>query len=154
MPNQHQQFLQKAIEKAEESVGLGGFPAGALIVKDGKIIGQGVSIGNKLNNPTSHGEMACIIDACQKLNKSELNGTTLYASMQPCIMCFGAAMWSGVSTIVFACSRDKVSLEYYGGEYDVAEVNKKFLRPIKIVHFAELEGASLEVVKKWESKNK
>ena len=70
-------FLQKAIEKAKESVALGGFPAGAVIVKNGEIVGEGVSIGNELNDPTSHGEMASIREACKNLKTSDLSQTVL-----------------------------------------------------------------------------
>ncbi len=144
------QFLQRAIEKAKESVAQGGFPAGAVIVKNGEIVGEGVSIGNKLNDPTSHGEMASIRAACKNLNTSDLSGLTLYASMQPCLMCLGASMWSAIPKIVFACSKDKVSAEYYGGYYKPLNINAELTRPIELVHFAELEEESLAIVREWE----
>jgi len=150
MQNQDKEFLKKAMEQAKESVKQGGFPAGAVVVKDGKIIGLGLSIGNVLKDPTSHGEMASIRDACKNLNAGNLTGATLYASMQPCLMCFGASMWSGISRIVFACAKDKVSPEYYGGHYTVSEINKELIRPIKIEQISELEVESLALVKKWE----
>ena len=90
MQNQDREFLLKAIEKAKESVVKGGFPAGAIVVKDGRIIGSGISIGMSLNDPTSHGEMSSIRDACKNLEVSNLSGATLYASMHPCLMCFSA----------------------------------------------------------------
>jgi tRNA(Arg) A34 adenosine deaminase TadA len=148
--NQDKEFLLKAIEKAKESVEKGGFPAGAIVVKDGEIIGSGISIGNVLKNPTSHGEMASIVDACKKLNSSDLSGAILYASMQPCLMCFGASMWASIPRIVFACSKDKVSSEYYGGHYRTTAINKELTKPIELVHMSELEEESLEVVKIWE----
>ena len=147
----HLRFLQKAIEKAEESVMAGGFPAGAVIVKDNKIIGEGISIGFQLCDPTSHGEMASIRDACKTIKASDLSGAMLYASMQPCIMCLGAAMWSGLSEIFFACSRDHVSAEYYGGHYNSDELNQSFLRPIKLTHIKELEAKSLAILRRRES---
>jgi guanine deaminase len=150
MDNQDKEFLIKAIEKAKESVEKGGFPAGAIVVKDGKIIGSGISIGNILRDSTSHGEMASIRDACKSLNSGDLSGATLYASMQPCIMCFGASMWSGISRIVFACAKEKVSPEYYGGNYIVSDINKDLLRSIKIDQLTELEEESLSLVKEWE----
>ncbi len=70
MYNQDKEFLLKAIEKAKESVAHGGFPAGAIVVKNGQIIGSGISIGGFLNDPTAHGEMASIRDACKNLNTS------------------------------------------------------------------------------------
>ena len=144
------QFLQKAIEKARESVIQGGFPAGAIIVKNGEIIGEGVSVGNKLNDPTSHGEMASIREACKNLKTSDLSGSVLYVSMQPYLMCLGASMWSAIPKIVFACHKDKVSNEYYGGYYELSAINTELSHPIELVHFAELEDESLAIVREWE----
>lgn len=149
--DEDRKFLLKAIEKAKESLENGGFPAGAVVVKNGKVIGSGISIGNILKNPMSHGETASILDACKKLNTSDLSGTILYASMQPCLMCFGASMWASIPRIVFACSKDKVSDEYYGGHYQTSAINKDLRRPIELVHLSDLEEISLELVRKWEN---
>jgi len=145
------EFLKRAIEKARESVAQGGFPAGAIVVKDGVIIGEGTSIGNKLNDPTSHGEMSAIRDACKNIASSDLKGATLYASMEPCSMCHSGSMWSGIQKIVFACSKSKVSPEYYGGTYETMTLNETFNRPLEIVQQSELEDESLEVIKQWEA---
>ena len=144
------EFLTKAIEKAKESVSKGGFPAGAIVVKDGKIIGSGISVGNLLNDPTSHGEMMSIRDACKNLKTSELSGAVLYASMEPCVMCFGASMWASIAKIVFACPKEKVSEEYYGGHYKSSEINKELSRPLELVHISDLEEESLDIVRGWE----
>lgn len=143
-------FLQLAIEKAKESVVIGGFPAGAIVVKNGEVVGEGVSIGNKLNDPTAHGEMTSIRDACKNLKTSDLSDCVLYASMQPCLMCLGATMWSAIPKIVYACSKEKVSVEYYGGHYQPGNINLELKKPIELVHMAELEAESLNVVLGWE----
>lgn len=143
-------FLQQAITKAKESVAQGGFPAGAIVVKDGKVVGEGISIGNKLNDPTSHGEMVSIRNACKNLETAGLSGAVLYASMQPCLMCLGASMWSGISKIVFACSKEKVSAEYYGGHYKSSQINSELMHPIELIHLVELEEESLMLVREWE----
>jgi guanine deaminase len=143
-------FLRLAIEKARESLARGGFPAGAIVVKDGKVAGEGISIGNKLNDPTSHGEMAAIQNACKNLKTSDLAGSILFASMQPCLMCLGATIWSAIPKIVFACSKEKVSVEYYGGHYQLSEINSKLTHPIELVHFSELEDEVLVIVSEWE----
>jgi tRNA(Arg) A34 adenosine deaminase TadA len=120
-------------------------------VKDGEIIGEGISIGNNLNDPTSHGEISAVRDACKNIASSDLKGATLYASMEPCSMCHSASMWSGIQKIVFACSKTNVSPEYYGGTYKTATLNGTFNRPLEIVQQVELEDESLEVVKQWEA---
>lgn len=145
-----QQFLQQAIEKAKESVAQSGFPAGAIVVKNGEIVGEGVSVGNTLNDPTSHGEIAAIRAACKNLSTTDLSASVLYASMQPCLMCLGASMWSAIPKIVFALPKEKVSAEYYGGQYEPSAINAELTRPLELVHFAELEDESLAIVREWE----
>lgn len=147
-------FLREAIEKAKESVVKGGFPAGAVVVKDGKIIGSGISIGNTLFDPTSHGEIAAIRNACVNLKTSELLNTVIYTSMEPCSMCFSATMWAGIMKIVFACSKEKVSEQYYGGHYHIMTINGQLIHPIQLVHIADLENESLNVVREWEAANR
>ena len=148
---ENKDFLQLAIEKAKESVVKGGFPAGAVVVKDGRVIGEGVSIGNKLNDPTSHGEMAAIRDACKNLRTTDLLSAILYASMQPCLMCLGASAWSSISKIIYACPKNKVSAEYYAGHYVPEAINAELSKPIEIVPAPELEEESLKVVREWEN---
>jgi len=143
-------FVRLAIEKAKESITQGGFPAGAIIAKNGQVVGEGISVGNTLCDPTSHGEMVAIRNACKNLGTTDLTGAILYSSMQPCIMCFGACMWGMIVRAVFACSKEQVSSEYYGGGYQISDINRNFNRPIDLVHLAELESESLAVIRKWE----
>lgn len=150
MDDYNPDFLKRALAKAKESVSAGGFPAGAVVVKDGKIIGEGISIGHQLLDPTAHGEMMAIRDACKVIGNSDLSGAVLYSSMQPCLMCFGAAMWGAVSKIFYACSQGAVSQEYYGGHYNVADINAQLLRAITLCHKSEYEAETLAVVKEWE----
>ncbi len=147
-------FLQQAIEKAKESVAQGGFPAGAVIVKNEKVISEGISVGNKQNDPTNHGEMAAIRAACKNLQSCDLSDAVLYASMQPCIMCLGASSWSAIPKIVFACQKEKVSNEYYGGHYKLSSINSELTQPIELVHLPELENESLTIVREWEKSSR
>ena len=78
MKSENPQLILHAIQKAQESIELGGFPAGAIVVKDEKIVGEGTSIGNILHDPTSHGEIAAIRDACTCLNTSDLSDQIAY----------------------------------------------------------------------------
>lgn len=143
-------FLSRALEKAKESVAQGGFPAGAVIVKDGEIIGEGISIGNMLNDATSHGEMAAIRYACRNLYTSTLQECTLYTSMQPCLMCFSGAAWATIPKIVYACAQTKVSPEYYGGTYKTSEIAKEMLHAPLLVHGVAFEEDALQIVREWE----
>lgn len=95
MPNLSTQkdleYLKIAVEQAKKSLEQGGFPAGAIVVKDGKIISKAVSLGYILHDPTSHAEMDAIRQACKILKTVNLEGTTLYENLTSCAMCFSAA---------------------------------------------------------------
>jgi tRNA(Arg) A34 adenosine deaminase TadA len=144
-------FVRLAIEQSRKSITQGGYPFGAVIVRNGKVISMGISTGSTLHDPTSHGEVAAIRNACAILQTSELGNATLYASSQPCVMCLGASMWSGITKIVYACSTEKVSSAYYGGDYRISDINTYFLHPITLIHCAELENESLATIQAWET---
>ncbi len=144
-------FIELTISKANESVEQGGFPAGAVVVLDENVVGVGVSIGNILNDPISHGEMVAIRMACSSLGTTALSKASLYCSMEPCLMCLGASMWSSISRIVFACKKEKVSSAYYGGEYKLSKINSELNSSIELVHLVELEEEALAVVRDWET---
>lgn len=99
----HAQYLQKAIALAyrgmEEE---GGGPFGALIVRDGQIIGEGWNRVTPGNDPTAHAEMVAIRNACSNIDDFRLNGATLYVSCQPCPMCLSAAYWARIEAIYYA----------------------------------------------------
>lgn len=154
MTNQDQQFLSLAIEKARESVAKGGFPAGAVVVKDNQVIGSGISLAIISHDPTNHAETAAIREAAQNLKSADLSGAVLYASMQPCLLCFGSTLWAGISKIVYACPQAKVTKDYYGGEYSTIDISKQLIHPIELAHVPELEQESMSVVREWESKQK
>ncbi len=107
-------------------------------------------MGNKLHDPTSHGELSAIRDACKNLATSDLSDCTLYSSMEPCMMCLNAAMWSSVPKVIFACGKNRVSPDYYGGSYETSSVNAMFARAIEIVQIPEMEESSVELVREWE----
>jgi tRNA(Arg) A34 adenosine deaminase TadA len=148
-------FLKLAVKQAKKSVEEGGFPAGAIITKDNIIISEGVSLGFKLNDPTSHAETSSIRKACQKLKTSNLNDATLYASLQPCLMCFSVANWSGISRIVFGCKKTKemININFYEGSTDIYKINEENNRKIELVYLSDFENEMLELVKSWEEDN-
>jgi len=148
-------FLKLALDQARGSVKQGGFPAGAVVVKDGKVISKGVSLGFLLNDPTSHAETAAIRKACKILKTSNLEGTTLYESLACCVMCFSVANWAGISRIVFGCRKttDMVSKGYYEGKTDITKLNEENNRRIELVYIPDFENESLEIIKEWEGKN-
>lgn len=148
-------FLARAIELAEESVNQGGFPAGALIVKGGEVISEGISIGNVLHDPTAHAESVAVRKAAEKLGSTNLNGAILYSSLEPCLMCFSASAWAGISKNIHATKKtnEMVKKSYYEGTIDIQEVNRSNNVKVEIIHNSELENKSLELIKKWENLN-
>ncbi len=149
-------YLKLAIKQAKKSVDQGGFPAGAVVVKNGKVISEGVSLGFKLNDPTSHAETASIREACRQLQTTNLDGATLYASLQPCLMCFSVANWAGITRIVYGCQKsdEMISKNYYEGKTDINEVNKQNNRQIELSYIPDFEDEMLKLVKKWENEIK
>ncbi|MEI8232195.1 MAG: nucleoside deaminase [bacterium] len=147
-------YLKLAVEQAKKSVEEGGFPAGAIIVKDGKIIAEGISLGRKLNDPTEHAETSAIRKACKSIS-SYLDGATLYGSLECCNMCFSVANWSGITRVVYACKKtpEMVTKFYYEGSTDNKTLNESNNKKIEIVFIPDFEQEMLELVRKWEEQN-
>lgn len=145
-------FLKLAVSQAQKSADLGGFPAGAIIVKDDRIIARASALGNKINDPTSHPEIAAIKKACRKLKTNNLSGCTIYISMESCLMCFMADYWANISRIVYACRHSQVSSAYYGNQIDIRLINQQNLHPITLDFIPIFENEVLETIKVWENK--
>lgn len=99
-------FMQVAINEAYQGIEAGdGGPFGSVIVKDGEIVGQGHNRVLAENDPTCHGEMEAIRDACKNLGTHDLTGCELYTTAEPCPMCLGAILWSNMSQVYYGCTR-------------------------------------------------
>lgn len=107
MEDQH--FLQEAIAMAAENARHGGGPFGALIVKDGMVVGKGVNRVVETDDPTAHAEVVAIRDACRNAGAFRLDGCVIYTSCEPCPMCLGAIYWAHLDHIVFAATKDDAS---------------------------------------------
>jgi tRNA(Arg) A34 adenosine deaminase TadA len=95
-------FMVRAIQLSIESVRSGrGGPFGAVVVKEGSIIAEGVNQVTSTNDPTAHAEVLSIRQACQKLRLFELKGCELYTSCEPCPMCLGAIYWARISRVYY-----------------------------------------------------
>ena len=98
--------MQKAIELSIESINSGGGPFGSVIAKGDKIISEGMNRVTVNNDPTAHGEITAIRQACKKLNTFDLNGYELYTNCEPCPMCLSAIYWSHINKVYYANTRD------------------------------------------------
>jgi guanine deaminase len=149
-------FLKLAVEQGKKSAEQGGFPAGAVIIKDGKVIAEGVSLGYKLHDPTEHAETSAIKKACKDIGSSDLQGATLYESLECCNMCFSVANWANIARVVYACRKtpEMVKKFYYEGATKNEDINKTNNKNIELVFIPDFEEEVLAIIKDWESKQK
>lgn len=99
----HEYFMEKAIELSLENMRANkGGPFGAIIVKDGKIVGTGANHVTSDNDPTAHAEVVAIRDACKNLGTFQLDDCILYTSCEPCPMCLGAIYRARPKAIYYA----------------------------------------------------
>lgn len=102
-----EKFMRQAIELAKNGMLVGnGGPFGCVIVKDGKIVGQGSNMVLTTKDPTAHAEVVAIRDACKKLNHFQLEGCEVYTSCEPCPMCLGAIFWARPAKVFYACTKE------------------------------------------------
>ncbi|HEY9188017.1 MAG TPA: tRNA adenosine(34) deaminase TadA [Ignavibacteria bacterium] len=97
----HEKFMDIAFREAEKAFKIGEIPIGAVIVKDGVIIGKGYNQVETLKDPTAHAEIIAITAAANHLESKWLEGCTLYVTLEPCIMCAGAIVLARIPTLVF-----------------------------------------------------
>ena len=96
--------MKTAIEEADRGITQGhGGPFGCVIVKDGTVIGKGHNEVLLRNDPTCHGEMMAIRDACRTLGTYDLSGCELYTTAEPCPMCLGAILWANIKKFCYGC---------------------------------------------------
>ena len=98
-------FMRMAINEAKKGISSHhGGPFGAVIVKEGVVIGKGHNEVLKNNDPTCHGEMMAIHKACKKLQTFDLTGCEIYTTGYPCPMCMSAIMWANIDKIYYGCN--------------------------------------------------
>jgi tRNA(Arg) A34 adenosine deaminase TadA len=98
-------FMREAIRLAAEGASANrGGPFGAIVVKDGQIIGRGSNLVTSTNDPTAHAEVVAIRDACRSLGVFHLPGCEIYASCEPCPMCLSAIYWARIDRYYYACT--------------------------------------------------
>ena len=126
-------FMELAIEEARTGIRAGhGGPFGCVIVRDGEVIGRGHNEVVLRKDPTCHGEMQAIRNACENIGTFDLSGCELYTTAEPCPMCAGAIMWANIAKVYYGCNiadtdsigfRDK---QFYEVPEDIsAELDRK-----------------------------
>ena len=98
-------FMEMAIEEAKKGILQGhGGPFGCVIVKNDEIVGKGHNEVLKNNDPTCHGEIMAIHEACKTLNTFDLTGCEVYTTGEPCPMCLAAILWANIEKVYYGCN--------------------------------------------------
>ncbi len=146
------EFMQAAIDLALEGMRAGkGGPFGAVVVKDGKIIGRGSNSVLATNDPTAHAEVTAIRDACKNLGTFQLDGCELYTSCEPCPMCLGAIYWARPMKVYYACTRQDAAEIGFDDEFIYEEIEKP-LDQRQIPAQQLLRAEALQAFQEWGSK--
>jgi len=145
-------YIKKAVELAKKGVKNNkGGPFGAVIVKNGEIIGEGYNMVTSHNDPTAHAEIVAIRNACAKLSSFQLTGCTIYSSCEPCPMCIGAIYWARPARLVYACTKEDAKAIGFDDQFIYEELElPSEERKIKTVQ--EGREIGLEVFKLWSEK--
>jgi tRNA(Arg) A34 adenosine deaminase TadA len=145
-------FMARAIQLSIENVNSDrGGPFGAVIVKGGAIIAEGVNKVTSTSDPTAHAEVVAIRDACKKLGVFDLEGCEIYASCEPCPMCLAAIYWARLSHIYFANSSADASRIGFDDSLIYAELAlPHWRRKIPIIQMMREEA--LVAFRQWSNK--
>lgn len=127
--------------------GAGG-PFGAVVVKNGRIVGRGWNQVTSTNDPTAHAEVTAIREACKKMKNFDLTEAVIYTSCEPCPMCLGAIYWARIEAIYYANTRKDAA----GIEFDDDFLYKEISKPIhrRLVPMTQLlRDEAFEVFESW-----
>jgi len=131
----HERFMRRALALAQCAAAEGEVPVGAVLVREGEIIGEGWNRPIALHDPSAHAEMIAMRDAASRLGNYRLPGTTLYVTLEPCVMCAGAIVHARVSRLVFGARDPKAGA--VDSVYDV-------IAQPRLNHVVEWSGGVLE----------
>ena len=143
--------MKRAIELSIESVNRGGGPFGCVIVKDEKIVSEGSNKVTSSKDPTAHGEIVAIREACKKINNFSLSGFELYSSCEPCPMCLSAIYWARIDKVYFANTRQDAQKIDFDDSLIYSEFQKNIdKRKIPMVQMMRSEA--LKAFELWDKK--
>ena len=115
-PARDEFFMRQAMSEAEAAAALGEVPVGAVLVRDGVIIGRGHNLRETSNDPTTHAEMLAIRQGAEHISHWRLLDSTLYVTLEPCVMCMGAIILARIPRLVYGCRDPRVGAA--GSIYD------------------------------------
>jgi tRNA(adenine34) deaminase len=132
--SQDQAFMRQALALAAQGAALGEVPVGALLVRDGVIIGSGFNCPISGHDPSAHAEMMAIRAAAEAVSNYRLPGSTLYVTLEPCSMCAGLLVHARINRLVYGASEPKAGVVHSRGNF----FNEDFLN-----HRVRVEGGLL-----------
>jgi guanine deaminase len=141
-------FLHRAIELAVQNASTGQLPFGALVVRDGDILGTGVNTELRDLDPTGHAEVGAVRSACRELGTLTLPGAVLASSCEPCALCHATAVLAGISRVVYAAPKELAAAMLSAAEDPGPSLLTKMqlalraLAPERVVH-VPIDGDSL-----------
>ena len=145
------EFMKRAIELSIESVNNGGGPFGSVIVKDNKIIAEGSNKVTSSSDPTAHGEIVAIRDACKELNTFSLTGCELYSTCEPCPMCLSAIYWARIEKIYYGNTREDARKIDFDDSLIYTELQKNIdKRKISMIQI--MRNEALKAFELWDKK--
>jgi tRNA(Arg) A34 adenosine deaminase TadA len=148
----HQHFMREAIRLAFEGMrNSEGGPFGAVIVKNGEIIGSGNNQVARNLDPTAHAEIVAIRSACRHLGHFQLDDCILYSSCEPCPMCLGAMYWARPKALYFACTRADAAAIEFDDDFIYREMDLPFGER-KIPAYPLLREEGLRAFEEWHNK--
>jgi len=145
-------FMRRAVELSDYGMkNKYGGPFGAVIVKGGKIIGEGFNRVTSSNDPTAHAEVVAIREASKNINNFDLAGSTIFASCEPCPMCLAAIYWANIDEVYYANTKtdaDNIGFrdDFIYNEFEkiIEKRDKKFCQILR--------GEAMKVFNNWASK--
>jgi tRNA(adenine34) deaminase len=106
MPD-HEPFMRLALAQAAAARAAGEVPVGAVVVLEGRVVGRGFNHPVGTSDPTAHAEVLALREAAQAVGNYRLTGATLYATVEPCLMCVGAIVHARVASVVYGAADPK-----------------------------------------------
>ncbi len=152
MTTNHQQFIREAIKEAERGGEEGNIAVGSVVVRDGAVVARGRNLVSSTLDPTAHAEVVALREASTALREVDLSGCALYTTFEPCPMCCGAIMTSGINTLVMGARHNPAESRW--GPYAVEKLLEmsRWSDRVEIVT-GILPQECAEVRRKWDAIN-
>lgn len=159
-----EEFMQRAIALSARALHRPGTePFGAVVVQDGRVVGEGFNHSVAHFDPTSHGEVEAIRDACRNLQRVDLSGCELYTSCEPCALCVAAMRIAGIARLYYAASLAQSGLAFAGlpaearHPIDVEDLRAEAGAPVEqrmLPAEQKMDREALAILERWAASKK